>query len=505
MSCLVTNPTSQFINPYHGNPLVDAKIYIGQKDTDALVPANAQTVYLLGEDDSKTPIAQPLLTNGGGVIVYEGKPVTVWIDDAYSIVIIGVDGRQVYKSLYVEDPTYWLRRDLATLPTAEFPNMGVNLVAGAAPIDSPTFTGDPRAPTPPAGDKDTSIATTEFVTNAVNMATAAGVTGGFQFWLGITPPAHALLLDGSQLSKTNYAGLYAVIGDTYATANGLVPDSASFYLPDARARYIRCADNGAGRSASAVFMKYYNDTLKAHTHQNKFSGWEGDGAHRENGALLYGVWASGNDSLMTSESEGDAETMPMSLTFLPVVWAVNSSQSVSIWWEKPQHKTARPDVYHVDHSSGELLGHSPANPSPLEPGVWLTPVHATQTPPPASVAGAVRVFINNEWRQDTGLHKAREKAAQEEKERREKLNTLLMQAEERRTLIDSWLKAQAAPFTMAELMQFAETAPAETAPAEEAKHETELPPTIKTAADSPRLYSDLRAAHRADESADPQR
>jgi Collagen triple helix repeat (20 copies) len=35
-----------------------------------------------------------------------------------------------------------------------------------APLASPTFTGDPKAPTPTAGDNDTSIATTAFVTTA---------------------------------------------------------------------------------------------------------------------------------------------------------------------------------------------------------------------------------------------------------------------------------------------------------------------------------------------------
>ncbi|WP_437614461.1 gp53-like domain-containing protein [Erwinia sp. V71] len=38
---------------------------------------------------------------------------------------------------------------------------------GAAPLASPTFTGDPKAPTPAAGDNDTSIATTAFVVNAL--------------------------------------------------------------------------------------------------------------------------------------------------------------------------------------------------------------------------------------------------------------------------------------------------------------------------------------------------
>lgn len=40
-------------------------------------------------------------------------------------------------------------------------------IAGA-PLASPTFTGEPKAPTPEAGDNDTSIATTAFVTAAID-------------------------------------------------------------------------------------------------------------------------------------------------------------------------------------------------------------------------------------------------------------------------------------------------------------------------------------------------
>jgi hypothetical protein len=47
-------------------------------------------------------------------------------------------------------------------------------VTGLAPIASPTFTGNPTAPTPTAGDNDTSVATTAFVTAALPVtATAA--------------------------------------------------------------------------------------------------------------------------------------------------------------------------------------------------------------------------------------------------------------------------------------------------------------------------------------------
>jgi hypothetical protein len=40
--------------------------------------------------------------------------------------------------------------------------------AGYAPIDSPLFTGDPRAPNPPETDNDNSLATTKYVTDAID-------------------------------------------------------------------------------------------------------------------------------------------------------------------------------------------------------------------------------------------------------------------------------------------------------------------------------------------------
>jgi hypothetical protein len=49
----------------------------------------------------------------------------------------------------------------------------VELDTEKAPIASPTLTGDPKAPTPTAGDNDTSIATTAFVAAAVTAAGSA--------------------------------------------------------------------------------------------------------------------------------------------------------------------------------------------------------------------------------------------------------------------------------------------------------------------------------------------
>jgi len=57
--------------------------------------------------------------------------------------------------------------------------------AGGALLASPSFTGNPSAPTPPAGDNDTSIATTAFVTAAINTA-VSGIESGVTSFNGRT-------------------------------------------------------------------------------------------------------------------------------------------------------------------------------------------------------------------------------------------------------------------------------------------------------------------------------
>lgn len=59
----------------------------------------------------------------------------------------------------------------------------------------------------------------------------AGVLSPFA---GSVAPAGYLLCDGSAVSRTTFAGLYAVIGVTYGPGNG----STTFNLPDARGRTL---------------------------------------------------------------------------------------------------------------------------------------------------------------------------------------------------------------------------------------------------------------------------
>ena len=49
-------------------------------------------------------------------------------------------------------------------------------------------------------------------------------------------------------------------------------------------------------------------------------------------------------------------------------------------------------IYHYHPATGEYLGEGSADESPLEPGAYLVPAHATTTAPPTAMSGKVRVW-----------------------------------------------------------------------------------------------------------------
>ena len=69
---------------------------------------------------------------------------------------------------------------------------------------------------------------------------------GAIFWYASeTIPTGFLLCDGSNISRTDYAKLFAVIGTTFGTGDG----STTFTLPDMRAAFVRGAGQQSGYSA----------------------------------------------------------------------------------------------------------------------------------------------------------------------------------------------------------------------------------------------------------------
>jgi hypothetical protein len=54
-------------------------------------------------------------------------------------------------------------------------------------------------------------------------------------------------------------------------------------------------------------------------------------------------------------------------------------------------------IWHYHPDTGRLLGTGAADPSPVEPDVWLIPAFATATPPPAPDQGQEVAYVAGEW------------------------------------------------------------------------------------------------------------
>jgi microcystin-dependent protein len=101
--------------------------------------------------------------------------------------------------------------------------------------------------------------------------------GSVMAFMGTTVPNGWLLCDGSAVSRSGYAALYAVITNSSGAGNG----STTFNLPDMRGMFLRGVDGNAnrdpdkasrtapasgGNSTNAV-GSIQSDEFKSHTHQ----------------------------------------------------------------------------------------------------------------------------------------------------------------------------------------------------------------------------------------------
>lgn len=75
-------------------------------------------------------------------------------------------------------------------------------------------------------------------------------------------PSGFLECDGSELSRTTYSDLFAVIGTTYGVGDG----STTFSIPDLRGEFIRGFDNGRGIDTGRTIGTSQADDNKSHSH-----------------------------------------------------------------------------------------------------------------------------------------------------------------------------------------------------------------------------------------------
>jgi microcystin-dependent protein len=171
---------------------------------------------------------------------------------------------------------------------------GTLAVTGAS-----TFTGIPTAPTASAGTNTTQIATTAFVT----AASASTVPAGFlSMWPTATAPSGYLLCNGAAVSRTTYAGLFAVIGTTFGAGD----TTTTFNLPDYRDRM----PIGAGTTYVAASTGGSKDAIVvSHTHAATVT----DPGHFHTMGGVNGNFQSGPLAAMNS-SPGDTRNSTSTIT-----------------------------------------------------------------------------------------------------------------------------------------------------------------------------------------------
>ena len=130
-----------------------------------------------------------------------------------------------------------------------------------------TFTGIPSGPTATTGTNTTQLATTAFV-NASITANPGVLTGSLLMWPTTSAPTGYLNCDGTAVSRTTYASLFAVVSTTFGTGDG----STTFNLPNYTSRMPYGTTIGAtGGSTDAIVVSHTHTatstvTDPGHTH-----------------------------------------------------------------------------------------------------------------------------------------------------------------------------------------------------------------------------------------------
>lgn len=185
--------------------------------------------------------------------------------------------------------------------------------ASKADVASPALTGNPTAPTRAAGDNSTRLATTAYADRAAALAAAAAMPAGVvAHFAAPAPPAGWLECDGSAISRTTYAALFAALGTRHGVGNG----SSTFNLPDLRGEFVRGWDSGRGIDAGRTFGSWQADEFRSHSHglTSHFGGFmDMETLTDTNGADER--WSASNRTM----AEGGVETRPRNVALLACI------------------------------------------------------------------------------------------------------------------------------------------------------------------------------------------
>lgn len=142
-----------------------------------------------------------------------------------------------------------------------------------------------------------------------------------------TAPAGWLKANGTAVSRTAYAALFAAIGTTYGAGDGF----NTFNLPDLRGEFIRGFDDGRGVDAGRTFGAWQGDGYASHNHNVNDPGHShpftvsnaGTGAsgipQGSNGTGGYGSGTGAVATGITIQNSGGNETRPRNIAMLACI------------------------------------------------------------------------------------------------------------------------------------------------------------------------------------------
>lgn len=139
---------------------------------------------------------------------------------------------------------------------------------------------------------------------------------------GTTTPDGYLYCDGSPVSRTTYADLFAALGTSFGAGDG----ATTFNLPDLRGRFVRGQDDGTGRdpdASSRVAIQSGGNTgdavgtlqsgqIQSHQHSTSIGANHADyGDGQGYGLINNNAWAL--HASWTSNATGGSETRPVNV------------------------------------------------------------------------------------------------------------------------------------------------------------------------------------------------
>ena len=134
-------------------------------------------------------------------------------------------------------------------------------VSGAASLATGSISGIMTGPTATTGTNTTQLATTAFV-NASITANPGVLTGSLLMWPTASAPSGYLACDGTAVSRTTYASLFAVVSTTFGTGDG----TTTFNLPNYTNRMPYGTTLGAtGGSADAIVVSHTHTATSTST------------------------------------------------------------------------------------------------------------------------------------------------------------------------------------------------------------------------------------------------